>query len=130
MNRSVRLREEYKYELLNGDEEPTDTGLARQSKGPLQRMRLLATTLVSLAILLTLSAAQFGTTVDPSVLDACPGYEATDVKTTANGITAGLVLAGKSCNVFGEDVERLSLEVTYETGTFLVHIVLIEFAEF
>ncbi|KAH9930888.1 glycosyl hydrolases family 31-domain-containing protein [Fomitopsis serialis] len=47
------------------------------------------------------------TYTDPSVLDACPGYTATNV----------LVLAGEACNVYGSDIEALSLQVTYETAT-------------
>jgi hypothetical protein len=43
--------------------------------------------------------------VDPAVLDACPGYN------------ANLVLAGKPCNVFGNDIKVLNLTVVYETGT-------------
>jgi hypothetical protein len=49
-------------------------------------------------------------------VDACPGYKASKVQTTKSGLTADLLLAGKACNVYGEDVEKLKLEVTYETG--------------
>ena len=55
--------------------------------------------------------------VNPTVLDACPGYNATNVKVQRNGLTADLVLGGKPCNVFGNDVQKLSLSVVYETGT-------------
>ncbi|KAK7040334.1 hypothetical protein VNI00_009802 [Paramarasmius palmivorus] len=57
--------------------------------------------------------------VDPAVLDACPGYNAVNVSTDANGgtITADLVLAGEPCNVFGNDIERLRLDVSYDTDT-------------
>ena len=54
--------------------------------------------------------------VDPSVLDACPGYIATNVKVQRDGLTADLVLGGKPCNVFGNDIQKLSLSVVYETG--------------
>ncbi|KAF9554267.1 alpha-glucosidase [Agrocybe pediades] len=60
-------------------------------------------------------ASSFATDVNPSVLDACPGYKATNVKSGRNGISADLVLAGKACNVFGNDIAKLSLSVTYET---------------
>ena len=51
-----------------------------------------------------------------SVLDACPGYTATNVVTSGPNLTASLVLAGDACNVYGPDVETLNLQVTYETG--------------
>ncbi|KAJ7161454.1 alpha-glucosidase [Mycena crocata] len=56
-----------------------------------------------------------GTTVDPSILDACPGYSASDVKVQGGTLTASLKLAGKACNVFGTDIPSLSLKVVYET---------------
>ena len=55
--------------------------------------------------------------VDPTVLDACPGYIATNVEVRRDGLTADLVLGGKPCNVFGNDIQKLSLSVVYETGT-------------
>ncbi|KAK3192886.1 hypothetical protein K4F52_001243 [Lecanicillium sp. MT-2017a] len=48
-------------------------------------------------------------------LEACPGYEASNVKTTDSGMTADLTLAGKACNVYGDDLKNLILQVTYET---------------
>lgn len=50
-------------------------------------------------------------------LAACPGYKASNVQTTDSGLTAELSLAGKACNVYGDDLKDLVLEVTYETGT-------------
>ena len=61
-----------------------------------------------------------GTVVDPSVLDACSGYSATNVKNNGPSLTADLVLNGKGCNVFGPDVQNLTLNVVYETGEFMV----------
>jgi len=49
-----------------------------------------------------------GTTVDPAVLDACPGYTASNVKVQGGTLTASLKLAGKACNVFGDDIPSLS----------------------
>jgi alpha-glucosidase len=57
--------------------------------------------------------------VDPAVLDACPGYNATNVRVDGPTLTANLVLAGKPCNVFGNDIEALDLAVTCETGALL-----------
>ncbi|KAK4144285.1 glycoside hydrolase [Dichotomopilus funicola] len=47
-------------------------------------------------------------------LSECPGYKASHVKTSATGLTADLELAGKPCNTYGTDLEKLRLEVTYE----------------
>ncbi|KDQ59876.1 glycoside hydrolase family 31 protein [Jaapia argillacea MUCL 33604] len=63
--------------------------------------------------------------VDPTVLDACPGYNATNVQTTGSTLTADLVLAGAPCNVFGNDTRQLSLEVVYETTT-RIHVKIID----
>ncbi|KAI0179275.1 glycoside hydrolase family 31 protein [Hypoxylon sp. FL1284] len=50
-------------------------------------------------------------------LTACPGYTASNVVTTASGLTADLTLAGDACNVYGTDLQDLTLEVSYETET-------------
>jgi hypothetical protein len=55
--------------------------------------------------------------VDPAILDASPGYNATNVKTNGATLTASLVLAGTPCNVFGDDIKVLTLTVVYESGT-------------
>jgi len=54
--------------------------------------------------------------VDPALLDACPGYNATNVKVDGLKLTAKLVLAGAPCKVFGNDIKVLDLTVVYETG--------------
>lgn len=54
--------------------------------------------------------------VDPALLDACPGYDATNVKVDGPRLSANLVLAGKPCNLFGNDIKVLDLVVVYETG--------------
>lgn len=51
-------------------------------------------------------------------LAACPGYKASNVKTTASSLTADLKLAGPGCDVYGTDLKELTLEVVYETGRF------------
>ncbi|KAF8858861.1 glycoside hydrolase family 31 protein [Acephala macrosclerotiorum] len=48
-------------------------------------------------------------------LASCPGYEASNVKTTASTLTADLSLAGSACNVYGTDLTSLALSVVYET---------------
>lgn len=53
---------------------------------------------------------------DPSAKQAqtlCPGYTASNVARTENGLTATLNLAGSACNVYGTDIETLALEVQY-----------------
>jgi len=66
--------------------------------------------------ILTTVLSVFAIQVDPSVLDACPGYSATNINTRHDGLTADLVLLPNPCNVFGNDIPKLSLNVVYETG--------------
>ncbi|KAF2093517.1 glycoside hydrolase family 31 protein [Rhizodiscina lignyota] len=57
---------------------------------------------------------------DPKAVDAqtvCPGYKASNVKQTNSGLTASLSLAGKACNVYGTDIESLSLTVEYQSDS-------------
>lgn len=56
--------------------------------------------------------------VDPEILDACPGYDAVNIAASDGALTADLHLRGAKCNVFGQDVTTLRLQVTYETGMF------------
>ena len=79
----------------------------------LRGILLVATFLFSLLDFVDIARAEY---VDPAVLDACPGYEATDVKFSGTTLTANLVLSGAPCNVFGDDMKTLDLEVTYEAG--------------
>ncbi|KAI0806671.1 alpha-glucosidase [Fomes fomentarius] len=66
------------------------------------------------ALLGQLISLASATVTDPKVLDACPGYKAKNVVNRGHKLTADLVLGGEACNVFGEDIEKLKLEVTYE----------------
>lgn len=50
---------------------------------------------------------------------SCPGYRASNVQTSANGLTATLTLAGSPCNVYGTDIEDLTLTVEHQTGIFI-----------
>jgi alpha-glucosidase len=63
-------------------------------------------------VFLPLSSAE---DVDPAELDACPGYRASNIKAQGGSLTADLTLAGTACNVFGDDLQTLSLTVDYET---------------
>jgi hypothetical protein len=49
-------------------------------------------------------------------LDACGGYSAREIRTTSTVLTAQLHFVNGSCNVYGPDLQTLSLTVTYETG--------------
>jgi alpha-glucosidase len=51
-----------------------------------------------------------------SAQDVCPGYTASNVLRTPYGLTADLSLAGSACNVYGTDVEALSLTVEYQSS--------------
>jgi len=55
--------------------------------------------------------------VDPAVLDACPGYTATNINQKGSELSAELLLGPSPCNLFGADVKTLSLRVVYETST-------------
>jgi alpha-glucosidase len=50
-------------------------------------------------------------------LSKCPGYKASNIKTTGSTLTADLSLAGTACNTYGTDLTKLTLEVVYETGS-------------
>lgn len=55
---------------------------------------------------------------DPQAIDAqdiCPGYKASQLEKTDSGISAVLTLAGKPCNVYGNDVDVLNLKVEYQS---------------
>jgi alpha-glucosidase len=51
-----------------------------------------------------------------ATLSSCPGYKASGVRSTASGLTASLTLAGTACNVYGTDLEKLTLTVEYQSG--------------
>jgi alpha-glucosidase len=49
-------------------------------------------------------------------LDSCPGYNAENVQVTEFTLTADLLLAGEPCAVYGEEIQKLSLRVEYQSG--------------
>lgn len=56
---------------------------------------------------------------DPQAVDAqsvCPGYTASNVVQNPYGFSASLSLAGKACNVYGTDVDNLSLDVQFQNA--------------
>jgi alpha-glucosidase len=56
-----------------------------------------------------------------SSLDSCPGYTASNVQDSGSRVTADLSLAGTACNVYGDDLTDLKLEVEYQTGEMPMH---------
>ncbi|KAI8232930.1 putative alpha/beta-glucosidase agdC [Colletotrichum sp. SAR 10_96] len=50
-------------------------------------------------------------------LAKCPGYQASNVQTSSNGLTAQLSLAGEPCDAYGTDLKDLTLTVEYQTDT-------------
>ena len=70
------------------------------------------------------AAADVGQPVIPNILDpqavdaqaVCPGYIGSNVSRTELGLDATLTLAGPACNVYGTDIETLSLTVEYQSA--------------
>ncbi|KAH7138695.1 glycosyl hydrolases family 31-domain-containing protein [Dendryphion nanum] len=57
---------------------------------------------------------------DPLAIDAqdvCPGYKASHVEENGHGVTAVLTLAGKPCNVYGNEVPVLKLKVEFQAAS-------------
>ena len=75
---------------------------------------LLSWLAFALAVVSATSIVPRANSNDP--LASCPGYTASNVKTTSSGLTADLSLAGTACNAYGDDLKQLTLEVVYETG--------------
>lgn len=49
-------------------------------------------------------------------LASCPGYSASNIQQTGNGLTADLSLAGNACNAYGTDLPNLTLTVEYQSS--------------
>ncbi|KAG6915918.1 hypothetical protein DXG01_009248 [Tephrocybe rancida] len=75
----------------------------------------------------TLLRARTAQGANSDVLDACAGYNATNVKTTGTTLSADLVLNGEGCGVFGPDIKTLGLTVVYETDT-RIHVKIVDAA--
>ncbi|KAF2452397.1 putative alpha-glucosidase [Lineolata rhizophorae] len=61
-------------------------------------------------------------------VDGCPGYTASNVVQSGSSFSADLTLAGDACNAYGDDIEELTLSVTYETDKRL-HVLITDAAE-
>ncbi|KAL4993786.1 glycosyl hydrolases family 31-domain-containing protein [Aspergillus recurvatus] len=71
----------------------------------------------TLADLVDVGADLIANVDDPQAVNAqsvCPGYRASNVQQTNLGFTASLGLAGEPCNVYGTDVDSLTLEVQFQ----------------
>jgi len=56
---------------------------------------------------------------DPKAVNpqtVCPGYKASNVTREAFGLSATLTLTGSACNVYGDDIESLQLNVQYQSA--------------
>ncbi|KAF9700636.1 hypothetical protein EKO04_002035 [Ascochyta lentis] len=63
-----------------------------------------------------------------SSLESCPGYTASNFQNDGARVTADLALAGTACNVYGDDLTDLKLEVEYQTESRL-HVKIYDAAE-
>ncbi|PVG01300.1 alpha-glucosidase [Serendipita vermifera] len=84
-------------------------------KSPSSSMGTLLPMLLAHSLLVTQAGFSFLPGAWAQNVDSCPGYNATNVSNIHNGFKADLVLAGPACNVYGPDLQKLSLSVVYET---------------
>lgn len=79
-------------------------------------MKVALSWLLAAAAAVSATSIEYRTTSNGDPLAKCPGYKASNIKTGKSTLTADLTLAGKACNVYGDDLKSLTLEVEYETG--------------
>ncbi|KFY80117.1 hypothetical protein V499_01006 [Pseudogymnoascus sp. VKM F-103] len=75
----------------------------------------LSWVLAAAAAVSATTSIEYRTTSNGDPLAKCPGYKASNVKVGKSSITADLTLAGKACNVYGDDLKSLTLEVEYQS---------------
>jgi alpha-glucosidase len=70
------------------------------------------------AILFGLAAPALSSAILPRQTSnaTCPGYAASNIVDDGSRLTADLTLAGPACNLYGQDLTDLKLEVEYQTG--------------
>ncbi|KAI1267994.1 putative alpha-glucosidase [Xylariaceae sp. FL1019] len=83
----------------------------------MRNLRLLASLLWATISATPIAATPLIPRANTDLLSSCPGYKATNIKTTSTGLTAKLTLAGTACDVFGSDLDDLTLTVEYQTST-------------
>ncbi|TVY82073.1 putative alpha/beta-glucosidase agdC [Lachnellula suecica] len=71
---------------------------------------------LALAVAAVSATAIVPRTISNDPLASCPGYKASNVKTTSSSLTADLSLAGTACNAYGDDLKDLTFQVVYETS--------------
>lgn len=59
----------------------------------------------------TITSAVHGATIQD-----CLGYSASHVLQSSNGLVADLTLIGSPCNIYGDDLKHLKLQVEYQGG--------------
>ena len=110
--------------IISTQKDVRETSDSRQLRGSAWRERLENAVVAVFSLVVFAGAALYASgtfplsvfTAEKNDLDSCPGYNATNIWMTRNTLTADLVLAGKPCNVYGNDIRALLLQVTYETG--------------
>lgn len=69
-----------------------------------------------LVLIVHLLQVAVATITSSGELDACPGYKAENIVDHGHLLSADLVLNGRPCNIYGDDIHKLHLQVTYESG--------------
>ncbi|KAK4194856.1 family 31 putative glycoside hydrolase [Triangularia verruculosa] len=100
------------------------SGHNREPVVPAKFLQTASTTTSAVPQFTVPASADYGKNVKPNIEDplavdpqvVCPGYLASNVQNTKNGFTANLDLAGPACNVYGNDVENLTLLVEFQTN--------------
>ena len=71
-----------------------------------------------IALQLVLVWIVYVSTAAASTVRECSGYTLKELRETPFQVEADLELIGEGCGVYGPDIPRLALTVTYETGMF------------
>jgi alpha-glucosidase len=50
----------------------------------------------------------------------CPGYKASNVVRSNSRLTADLILAGRECNLYSQDLKELKFVAEWQKGTFCI----------
>jgi alpha-glucosidase len=72
--------------------------------------------LQDLAVQFMVACCVYTSTATAESKSSCAGYAVHNVRKNAFQLEADLELIGEGCGIYGPDVPRLALSVTYETG--------------